>query len=90
MWQTAECRDARCNAQIIWAVTGRRKAMPVDVEPCADGNVLLTGSDQTVPLATVVDPDSPPLGGWPGPLHRSHFATCVGADDFRHKRRTTR
>ena len=83
-WQTSECRDARCKAAIIWAVTPRGKSMPVDAEPTEDGNVLLTGNV----VATVVDPAAPPLGGWPEPLRTSHFATCVAAADWRHKRPT--
>lgn len=74
----AACRDARCGDPIVWAITaGRGRGMPVDLAASADGNVLLTvaaGSD--TPVATVVDPNAPPLGGWPGSLHHSHMETC--------------
>jgi len=86
-WRTAQCRDAECSAAIIWAVTPSGKNTPVDAAPTADGNITLTGDtnpDQP-PIATVVNPDAPPLGGW-GRLHTSHFATCVAADRWRSKR----
>lgn len=88
-WPIHECKDARCKAPIFWAITaGRGRGIPVDVDPDPDGTVLLTqaaGSDTLV--ATVVNPNLPPLGGWPGPLHKSHFATCPAAADFRSRRR---
>jgi hypothetical protein len=80
-----ECRDATCQAPIIWAVTaGRGKRMPVDANPTPDGNVMLTLADGSdTPVATVIDPAAPPLGGWPGTLHHSHFETCPAADRWR-------
>jgi hypothetical protein len=66
--------------------------MPVDVEPSPDGNVLLTDAHHGLnapPLATVIDPDAPPLTGWPGTLHKSHFATCPGAADWRARKNRT-
>lgn len=88
MYNTATCGSSECSAQIIWAVTPRGKNMPVDAEPSAVGNVLLTGDEgASAPVATVVNPDNPPLGGWPGSLHQSHFATCPAANSFRHRKR---
>ena len=36
---TEKCKS--CPAQVIWAVTERGKAMPVDAEPGPGGNVQL-------------------------------------------------
>jgi hypothetical protein len=89
-WRTTQCRDAECGSTIIWAVTPSGKNTPVDAEPSASGNIVLAGGEetsQTAPVAQVVDPASPPLGGW-GPLHTSHFVTCPAADRWRSKKRT--
>lgn len=82
---TSECRDAECRAPIVWAITGSGKRMPVDADPHPDGNVMLTGHGDSV-VATVVNPNHPPLGGW-GPLHHSHFTTCPAADRWRTKKK---
>mgnify|MGYP000211004546 CR=1 FL=1 len=68
------CRS--CGAQIVWATTGHGKAMPLDAEPAADGNVRL---DRGVAVV---------LGdlertAHAGPLYRSHHSTCPQAKDWR-------
>lgn len=60
--------------------------MPVDAQPAADGNVLLTGPDDAAPVAKVVDPSAPPLSGWPGGLRHSHFTTCPKAAEWRRRK----
>jgi hypothetical protein len=85
-----QCRDAQCRADIIWAVTPGGRNMPVNAEPDPNGTVLVTlfpGAE--VPVARVVDPNIPPLGGWGGTLHVSHFATCPAAEKWRTRRRRT-
>jgi hypothetical protein len=58
-YRIEQCRT--CEAQIIWATTGK-KNIPVDLEPTAKGNVELTsGSRGRAPVATVHA--QPPLGG---------------------------
>jgi hypothetical protein len=87
----ARCGDAECDASIIWTVTTRGRRMPVDAEPSADGNVMIvldTDQDEDTPMAFVVDPTAPPLTGWRGTLHHSHFETCRSAERFR-RRKTT-
>ena len=82
---TSPCRDADCRTEVIWAITARGRLMPVDPEPAADGTVMLTGQADA-PVATVVNPAQPPLGGWPA-LYRTHFSTCPGAERWRTRRR---
>ncbi len=70
-------RCKTCNQPIMWATTAAGKAIPLDVEPVPDGNLVLDGG-----TARVADMFSPP-----GPRWRSHFATCVDADIHRRNRR---
>jgi hypothetical protein len=90
-YETSECRDAECRAPIIWAITQAGKRMPVDAEPSDDGNVLLQpplNDAARSPRATVVNPASPPLDGWDGTLHHSHFTTCPAAERWRTRKDT--
>lgn len=82
----ARCADAECRADIVWAVTTKGRRMPVDADPVANGNVMIVldeDQDEDTPMAFVVNPDAPPLEGWRGTLHRSHFETCPAADRWR-------
>jgi hypothetical protein len=74
-----KCRS--CGADIVWCQTGKGKAMPVDAEPCADGNVAITASQVPgqLPFANVLTPPTLGLEA----LHKSHFATCPDADRWR-------
>lgn len=76
---------ASCGAAIIWAVTTKGKAMPVDALPVAGGTIRVASRRYPLPpLATVVgaainlfdDDDT-------GDRHTSHFATCPDADEWR-------
>lgn len=87
-YPVSQCRDADCGADIIWAITRAGKRMPVDKADDPDGNVLLQpplNAATETPRATVVNPANPPLAGWDGTLHHSHFTTCPGADRWRNK-----
>jgi hypothetical protein len=66
-----------CQAAIIWATTAKGKAMPLDVEPSASGNIELRSG-----IAHFVTPDQSALG----PRYISHFATCVNARQHRKSR----
>lgn len=70
-----------CGARIVFARTVHGRVMPVDAEPCEDGNVELVEADGVVKAHVHAQP---PLGG--GPLHLSHFATCPQADEHRSRR----
>ena len=90
-YDVGECRDADCQAPIIWAITQAGKRMPVDADPAPNGNVLLQPSlnpSTNTPRATVVNPNSPPLDGFDGTLHHSHFETCPAADRWRSRKTT--
>lgn len=85
-YQASKCRDQTCGAPIIWAITVNGKRMPVDAEPAPDGTILIQAplnDTARSPRATVVDPATPPLDGWDGELHHSHFETCPASDQFR-------
>ena len=68
-----------CEAEIFWARTATNKAMPVDIGPRADGNVVLVHTDP--PEVRVL------RGGEQvdGPRYVSHFATCSHANQHRRR-----
>ena len=90
-----ESRCTSCRARIVWArsaTTG--KAMPIDVEPHADGNIVLRLDPvpeapkrrQRVAYVIGTRTDYPgPQGGLSPtePRYRSHFATCPNAAQHR-------
>lgn len=75
---TARCQS--CGAAIRWAKTTKGKPIPLDAEPCDDGNVVLEAN-----VAIVL-----------GPLERvqrgsetryvAHFSTCPNAAEHRRAR----
>jgi hypothetical protein len=74
------CRS--CKAPIIWAKTNSGKNIPLDAEPCTDGNICIKDG-----LAVVV---SDKQGGvWPLPFYKSHFATCPNAKQHRRPKEST-
>lgn len=73
-FKTARCKT--CNAEIAWAITTTGKRMPVDVEPSANGNVMLRIEGEKL-FAQIVSRDDP------RPRHTSHFVTCPDADEWR-------
>jgi hypothetical protein len=61
----------------MWLMTGKSKAMPIDAEPSADGNINISNG-----TAHVLGKDENLL--LPGiPLYKSHFATCPNAKQHR-------
>ncbi len=74
--KTNTCKS--CQACIVWAITDAGKRMPVDVNPCSDGNLALEERSGADPLAKVVTPT------YEGPRYKSHFSTCP--DAMRHRR----
>lgn len=63
-----------CGKPMVWVKTVNGKAMPIDAEPVADGNLVLAG-DGTVRV--LKKGEKGPVGaGVPGPYYKSHFATC--------------
>ncbi|MGH2716031.1 MAG: hypothetical protein ACRDM7_19545 [Thermoleophilaceae bacterium] len=73
------CRT--CKAEITWAHTGE-KWMPVDAQPTADGNVLLTGGNP--PRAEVLAGERlVKARAAECRLYRSHFSSCPDAQKHR-------
>ena len=71
------CRS--CNAAIEWLVTTAGKSIPVDVEPTADGNLVVNGAGEVQALGPLELLALPP-----GTVRRtSHFATCPDAEQWR-------
>jgi hypothetical protein len=75
------CRS--CQAIIIWARTFDDTRMPLDAEPCPEGNVRLFGDGR----ARVLTNDERFAAIECGQrLYRSHFATCPNAKAHRRRR----
>jgi hypothetical protein len=73
----SHCRS--CGAQMIWAMSGKGKTMPVDALPDDKGNVAVVIDHGTV-RALIVTAESI------GPRHLSHFVTCPQAAKWRKKK----
>lgn len=78
------CRS--CRAPIRWAVTTAGRRMPLDLEPVPDGNVVIEGEKDGVPVVRVLHRDEQPALFEADQPERftSHFASCPDAD--RHRR----
>lgn len=66
-------RCTSCGAAIMWCTTLNGKAMPVDLAPVEDGNLVV--ARMVARPATIFDP--------PGDRYVSHFATCPTASEHR-------
>jgi hypothetical protein len=79
----AEC--SACGAPLWWTLTPRGNRGPIDAEPSSDGTVLVLqprGLDAL--LAVMLSGDTLIKARNAGvPLHKSHFATCPNADEFK-------
>ena len=69
-------RCKSCGAQIAWAKSRAGKNIPLDVEPRADGNLVLVNG-------VAMAPEAAPLEVQGGPRYASHFATCPHAPAHR-------
>lgn len=89
------CRS--CKASIYWAQlvdeqgefarneeNGRIKAIPVDVEPVQNGNIVLADRQGTIVARYLRAGETPPMGGR---LRVSHFASCPNAKQHRKRGR---
>jgi hypothetical protein len=83
-WPTEPCEGRGCSALAIWATTTNLRAMPVDVEPVPDGNVLLSWVGGAVRAEVVGSRNQARLFG--KAARKSHFVTCPAAADFRRPR----
>ncbi len=68
-----------CGAPITFAITENGHRMPLDPNPAAGGNILVTrgldASGKPALFAETVDPAAQPKGK---ALHRAHKVTCSG------------
>jgi hypothetical protein len=69
----SKCRS--CGAEIKWVVMSGGKRMPLDAEPCDDGNVV-EGDDGRYAVAVSIRKSD-------RPRYKSHFATCPNASGHR-------
>lgn len=74
----AECRS--CGQTIRWGTTRKGKKIPIDPEPCRDGNIRLTLDDKAEILGGRNLSEARSRGDR---LHVSHFTTCEQADEWR-------
>jgi hypothetical protein len=74
-----ECRS--CGARIRWGLTPKGKAVPVDWEPVAEGNLVLEVYETD--LTVTVLPFRKGKHSEHGPRYVSHFATCPQAKAWR-------
>lgn len=91
-WETSTCRS--CGAPVIWALTEAGKRIPVDPEPMAGGNIVLSdkpfrprpdgvGPAVYIPRAHILS-QAEGMTRRPAPEARqSHFATCPDAEAWR-------
>jgi hypothetical protein len=59
-----------CGRPIRWLDTVRGKSIPIDPGPLPDGRVIILANGR----ARVLDADD--VKKYPGPVFRSHFASC--------------
>jgi hypothetical protein len=82
MHEPKKCRS--CGAPIYWGRTEAGKAMPVDVEPTPDGNVILFDRRGSVVALVLRRGEKAPPGA---KLRKAHHATCPHAADWRAAKR---
>lgn len=79
----AVCRS--CKAPIRWAKTESGKSMPLDIEPVADGNVVVDDIGVAHVLKDRAAINESLLLGPDTLSFKSHFVTCAFADTHRRK-----
>lgn len=83
------CRG--CGAPVLWAVTPAGRTIPLDAEPSADGNVILTGHrvpskhGSWAPEARVLTNAQLAVAPDDVPTYTAHFARCPKADELRQR-----
>lgn len=80
-------RCESCGAEIIWARTQRGERMPVDVEPSAAGNVILTGQPPKRRAGVLTRGQAEGARAAGQSLYLSHFASCPMASAHRKRQR---
>lgn len=67
-----------CGAPITWATTPQGKAIPLDPEPRADGNILVINGTAHYASSDALRAMTP--------RHVAHFVTCPNANGHRKSR----
>ena len=73
-------RCKTCRAKIVWKKTANDKMMPLDAEPCDDGNIVLVND-----VAAYLTKEQMAPGVVEGLKFKSHFATCPQSKQHRRK-----
>ena len=77
-----------CAAPVLWCRTAKGKAMPLDVEPRADGNIELRPQPPHGRVVAVYIKTTGTLDMLAQPVRfASHFATCPQAKKHRKKKK---
>jgi hypothetical protein len=71
----ANCKS--CDARITWVVTTKGNSIPIDVDPAADGNIVLRDGIAVV-LSAKAAAQAPERT-----RYKAHFATCPNAAQHR-------
>lgn len=76
------CRS--CSAPIIWTISEKGSAAPIDAEPVVDGTIAIDDRGVSAPFSHVLPAQ---LRFGRTDLHKSHFATCPQAKTWRARKR---
>lgn len=84
-WRTSSCSS--CRAPILWAITSKGNAEPINPQPSDVGNVMLTVVGGQL-LAGVLGTNQAAGARDAGHrLYRSHFVDCPNANEHRRTKR---
>lgn len=78
MPEQSRCKS--CGAMMRWVTSENDKAVPLDAEPVADGNIVLVDG-----LAHFLKKGETSSMFGDGKRYKSHFATCEFASQYRKK-----
>ncbi|MGW5647541.1 hypothetical protein [Saccharopolyspora sp. NPDC003762] len=78
------CPD--CRGPIVWATTAKGVPMPVDAEPAAAGNVLLSVDSQGVHAGVLATNQAAGARDRGQPLHQHHRLSCPYAHKWARRR----
>lgn len=70
-----------CGANITWKMTVNSMRIPLDAEPCDDGNIVVSGI-----MAVMLTKEMMAPGVIEGLRYKSHFATCPKAKQHRRRK----
>ena len=74
-----------CGEPLIGAITKHGKVAPIEVAENEQGNCVLFWRDGKVHTSVIGADAREHIGEMQIPIHHNHFATCVAAEQFRHR-----